>query len=85
MHGFPLINSPIPLVFVPFILILIVWELIIKGYALWYSARGHQKVWFIVFLVLHTAGILEVIYLIWFRRRTPVAGESAPIISSSAQ
>jgi|CXWL01.1.fsa_nt_gi hypothetical protein len=42
-------------------------SLVLKGFALWYSARNYQKNWFVVMVVLNTFGILEVIYLIWFR------------------
>ncbi|MBU6321078.1 MAG: hypothetical protein KGI78_04510 [Patescibacteria group bacterium] len=43
------------------------WTLAWKGFALWYAARGEQKGWFVVMLVVNTLGILEIIYLIWFR------------------
>ena len=45
-----------------------VWSLAWKGVALWYAARNHQKKWFIVILILNTLGILEIVYLLWFRR-----------------
>ena len=89
MHGFPIVNSPFApqfaAVFIPLILVALIWTLVLKGFALWYAARGHQKKWFILLLIINTGGILEIIYLIWFRPRTPSAGESAPIISSSVQ
>lgn len=42
---------------------LLVWSLIWKGLALWHAARREEKVWFIVLLLVNTAGILEIIYL----------------------
>ena len=45
-----------------------VWSLTWKGVALWYAARNHQKNWFIALIILNTLGILEIIYLLWFRR-----------------
>ncbi len=42
--------------------ILIVWSFIWKGLALWRSARRGDKVWFIIFLIVNTVGILEIIY-----------------------
>ena len=45
------------------ILIVLVWSLFWKGLALWHSGRQGQRVWFIVFLIVHTAGVLEIIYL----------------------
>jgi len=53
--------------FAVFVLVLILWELLWKGLALWHAARSGQWVWFIVFLIVNTAGILEIVYLIWFR------------------
>jgi hypothetical protein len=50
----------------PPLLLLAVWSIAIKGYALWVSARATQKWWFIALLVINTAGILEVVYLVWF-------------------
>lgn len=47
---------------------LILWSIIWKGAALWLSARNHQKVWFVLLLVLNTAGILEIIYILFFRK-----------------
>lgn len=50
--------------FVGFALILlIVWGLVWKGLALWRAAKRGEKIWFTVFLIVNTAGILEIIYL----------------------
>ena len=52
----------------PILYILIAWTLIWKGIALWHSARNKQKGWFIVLLIVNTVGILEIIYLIFFKK-----------------
>ena len=89
MHGFPFLNSPfapeLAAIFIPLILATVVGTLILKGFTLWISARAGQKGWFIAFLLINTAGILEIVYLIWLRPKKPDAGESAPIVSSSVQ
>lgn len=63
----------IPTEIVPMLLIwmipLMIWSIIWKGLALWKSARSKQLAWFVVLLVLNTAGILEIIYLIWFQKK----------------
>jgi hypothetical protein len=51
---------------VVFFAIIIVWELIWKGVALWTAGRNNQLEWFLLILVLITVGILPLIYLIWF-------------------
>ncbi len=49
---------------------LILTILALKGFSLWYAARAGQRNWFIALLVLNTFGILEVVYLIWFRPKS---------------
>lgn len=44
-----------------------IWSLAWKGVGLWHAARNHQTHWFIAMLILNTIGILEIIYLLWFR------------------
>lgn len=44
---------------------LMVWSMIWTGLALWHAARRQEKGWFIVFLFVHTAGILEIVYLVF--------------------
>jgi methionyl-tRNA synthetase len=49
-------------------IVFILWSLSWKAVSLWISARNHQRNWFIVLFILETAGILPIIYLLWFRR-----------------
>lgn len=71
MHGFSPLYSPfapaLMLAILPFIVLAAIWTIAIKGYALWHAARNGQKEWFIALLVINTLGILEIIYLVWFR------------------
>lgn len=67
-EGMWFINMPVwaPALFVvmvPFILAFILWAVVWKGLALWHAARRKEPVWFIVFLLVNTLGILEIIYL----------------------
>lgn len=45
------------------LILLIVWSLPWKAMALWKAAKNDQKIWFVIFIVLNTVGILEIIYL----------------------
>lgn len=54
----------------PIFYLIIVWSIIWKGIALWHSARNKQLVWYIALLIINTAGILEIIYLAFFKKRT---------------
>ena len=51
---------------------LIIWSLIWKALALWHSARNNQLSWYIVLIIINTAGILEIIYLLFFRRKRTI-------------
>ncbi|MEA1929506.1 MAG: DUF5652 family protein [Patescibacteria group bacterium] len=42
---------------------LMLWSLVWKGLALWHAGGRKQKIWFIILLVVNTAGVLEIIYL----------------------
>lgn len=46
-----------------------IFELVLKAFALWHSARGRQIAWFVCLLVLNTAGILPIIYLLFFKKK----------------
>lgn len=46
-----------------FFMLLLVWSLFWKGLALWHAAKHHQPWWFVIMLIVNTAGILEIIYL----------------------
>lgn len=68
MHGFSPFYSPFdPALMLPFLILTAVWTLAIKGYALWHAARNGQRAWFVAILIINTLGILELIYLVWFR------------------
>lgn len=54
----------------PWLLYLIIaWSVVWKALALWYAARNKQLVWYIVLIIVNTAGILEIIYLLFFRKK----------------
>lgn len=54
-----------------FVLMIIVgvWEFIWKAIALWKSARNTQKVWYVFILLFNTAGILPIIYILFFQKK----------------
>jgi len=49
----------------------VVWSLIWKGIALWHAGRNAHLGWFITLFLVHTLGILEIIYIFAFRRVVP--------------
>jgi predicted membrane channel-forming protein YqfA (hemolysin III family) len=46
-----------------FLLILAVWSIVWKIYAVWFAAKHNQKKWFLAMIILNTAGILEIFYV----------------------
>jgi len=52
-----LLDNPI------FLLILALWTIPWKIYAVWLAAKRNEKKWFVVLLILNTVGILEIFYI----------------------
>lgn len=48
----------------------LLWSLIWKGLALWHAAKRNDGWWFVLFLVVNTLGILEIIYLFFVCKYT---------------
>ena len=61
--------------------IVIVWSIIWKGIALWKCGRKNQLVWFIFILIFNTAGILPIIYLLFFQKKEKQKRKSASRIN----
>lgn len=55
--------------FIVIIVLLSIWSLAWKGYAMWESARLGHKWWFVIILLVNTIGILEIIYIFAVARR----------------
>lgn len=54
------------------VIMLVVWEMIWKGLALYLSARDDSRVWFVAILFINSAGILPILYLLirlWKKRQ----------------
>ena len=52
-------------------MLLIAWEIVWKGIALWKAARNNQSRWFVAILVINTLGILPIVYLKFFQKKKP--------------
>ncbi|OGN02805.1 MAG: hypothetical protein A3G02_02060 [Candidatus Yanofskybacteria bacterium RIFCSPLOWO2_12_FULL_44_13b] len=63
-----------------FIAIIAIWSLVWKGMALWKAARLGHKGWFVALLIINTAGILDILYIYVFSKKSsmPTASPSAP-------
>lgn len=53
----------------PLVAVLAVWSLAWGIVGVWTAARNGHKAWFLIFIFVHTLGVLEMIYLATHRRR----------------
>lgn len=53
------------------LIIMLLWVLPWKAYALWTSARMNHKKWFIALMLINTFAILEIIYVFFVVKKTP--------------
>jgi len=51
------------------LIIVVLWTLFWKGYAVWTAVKKDQKVWFVALLIFNTVGILEIIYLFFVAKK----------------
>ncbi|MFH1244836.1 MAG: DUF5652 family protein [bacterium] len=58
--------------------LLAIWSLIWSGMALWKSARNGDRYWFLALLLIHTAGILDILYLFVFAKNKLVLVSAPP-------
>lgn len=70
-----------PTVFWALVVLTALWVVAAKGYALWHAARNSQRYWFIALLIINTFGILEIIYVAWFRKDKQ-EGYTQPLFNS---
>jgi len=55
--------------FLPFIILLILWEVVWKLLAMWRAAQNNQPGWFICLAFINTMGILPIIYLLMVKNK----------------
>ena len=51
----------------------VIWAGVWKGIALWKAGRNNQVVWFVVMFLLNTLGILPILYLVFFQKKSEPA------------
>ncbi|OGN28638.1 MAG: hypothetical protein A3A33_01100 [Candidatus Yanofskybacteria bacterium RIFCSPLOWO2_01_FULL_49_25] len=56
-----------------------IWAFVWKGIALWKSARTGSKSWFVIFLIVNTLGILEILYVFIFSKPSKSVAVAQPI------
>ena len=46
------------------------WSLFWMGWALWRAAKNDSKIWFVILLLVHTLGIIDIIYIFLISKKT---------------
>ncbi|MCX6706030.1 MAG: DUF5652 family protein [Candidatus Woesebacteria bacterium] len=49
---------------------LVIWDLFWRGKALWKASKNNQSYWFIALLIVNSIGILPLIYLAFFSKKS---------------
>ena len=52
------------------VVLALVWSAVWKGFALWRAGRNGHLGWFIALFIVNTLGILEIIYIFAFSRKS---------------
>ena len=73
-------KTPMLVLFITTIILLAIWDGVWKLIALWKSARHYQLAWFICLAIFNTAGILPILYILFFQKN----GTEPPMIRDSA-
>lgn len=54
---------------IPFLMFLVLWELVWKGFALWRAARLKMTGWFIAMLLINSAGVVPITFILVTKKR----------------
>ena len=66
-------REPLLILFISVIVIVAIWDGIWKLIAMWKSARNEQLAWFICLAIFNTAGVLPILYILFFQKNQPPA------------
>ena len=70
-HGSWWFSTPLAVGIGFFVILIVLWSLAWKGWALWKAARLGHRGWFIALLLINTAGILDILYIYIFSKSKP--------------
>lgn len=66
--GYPRFEGFLGVMFMPFVIIIALWDLFWKAKGMWKAAKHDSLGWFIALMIFNTAGILPILYLYVFSR-----------------
>ena len=57
----------------PWVIVLImIWDMVWRGIALWKAARNNDQWWYIALLIVNSIGILGIIYIFLFSKKKEI-------------
>lgn len=62
-----MMETLIPPMFLAAIVVLAIWDTVWKAIGMWKSARNDQLAWFVCITIFNTAGILPIVYILFFQ------------------
>ena len=68
-HGSWWLSTPVGFGLGLLVAVVVLWSLVWQAMAMWKAARHGHKWWFIVLLLVHTAGILDILYIYVFSKK----------------
>ena len=54
---------------IPVLIVVGLWDAVWKAIALWKSGRNNQLTWFVFLFIFNTAGILPILYIVFFQKK----------------
>jgi len=63
-------EGPLLIFLIGIIILVGIWDTVWKAVGMWKSARNKQLAWFICILIFNTLGILPIIYIVWFQKKS---------------
>lgn len=67
-YGGGFMNGALASTIAAFAIPISLWSLFWMGWALWKAAKADSKPWFIALLLIHTMGILDILYIFVFSK-----------------
>ena len=67
----------LPIQWIVIIIVIALWELVWKGLALWKAAHNEHLAWFVIILIINSAGLLPIIYLLMHRNKLKLSQKTA--------
>jgi hypothetical protein len=64
-----MVNTETMLFLAPWIGVMVVFDMIWKGIALWKAGRNNQLGWYLCIIIFNTIGILPMVYLAFFQKK----------------